>query len=197
MTIDIKRNKSFTYILPLFDVFVEVKYFELLQNTYLWFDDNKEDVFCLLYKFDGSLDGPAFSRKGFTMYEQRLRENEYYIDDVDYGQYVLFIFNLPEDIIEEKHKFIEGKYSKLTDESKSTILKFFRYKYGNLVAKTIENVLVKAEALRIELSEKIVHHIPEDAELSSIIDPEDELFKNQLKPVIKEDELQDLSRESK
>lgn len=181
VTVDIKRNKSFTYILPLFDVYVEVKYFDLLVNTYLWSDDLQMDTFCLLYKFDGSLKGSAHSRKGFTMYEQRLRENEYYIDDIDYGPYVLFIFNLPEDIIEEKHKFIEGKYSRLTDESKSTILKFSNYKYGSLTAKSIENVLKKSVKLRESLSERIKHYIPEDAELSSVIDPVEELFIEHLK----------------
>lgn len=176
MKINIKRNKSFTYILPLFNIYVEIKYFHLLVNTYLWTDDVTEDCLCLLFKFDGNVTGQFQAREGFTMYEKRLRNSEYYIDEEDHGEYVLYKFRLEDELIEEKHKFIAGKYSKLKEENKTTIIKFCKAKYNIATANAIKDVLNRAPKLRERLSEEIKHYIPEDAELSSIINIDDETF---------------------
>lgn len=180
MKINIKRNKSFTYILPLFNVYTEIKYFHLLVNTYLWLDDEDEECFCLLYKFDGSVTGQFRAREGFTLYEERLRQSKYYLDEADYGPYVLYKFKLEDELIEERNKLILGKYSKLKDENKSTIIRFCKNKYNILTANAVKDVLYKAKELREKLSEQIKHYIPEDAELSSILDKNEETFINSL-----------------
>lgn len=179
--IEIKKNKSTTYFLPLFDSYFRIKYFNLLQNTYFFYDDIKEDIFCILYKFDGRVVGSYQSRDGFTVYEQRIRESKLYMSEEDFGEYVLYVFKLPDELIETKHTLLEGKYSKLSDKQKEKIVHFIYEKYGNGPATQVSNILYKSAELRERLEEILNHTIPKDAELSSIIEAEEETFINSIK----------------
>ena len=113
--IKIERNKSITYFLPIFDKFVSIKYFNLLENTYFWYDDISTESFCLLYKFDGRIRGEYKHREGFVVYEQELRNSKYYLGECDYNEYVLYMFELPKELQHIKYtlivKMITIKYS--------------------------------------------------------------------------------------
>ena len=63
--VDIKPNKSKTYMLPLLMKHVDIGFLNLMQNTYLSFQEG-DDLFCVLYhwtsahdflKFEGNLKG--------------------------------------------------------------------------------------------------------------------------------------------
>ena len=111
--IDIKVNKSKIYFTPLFNEVVPISYFRLLKNTYFWYDDFGEEVFCLLYKFDGKVKGTHNLRSGFTVYEQTvLMRNELYEGHKDYDDFVIYKFKLTDDLLEYRDLLLEGKYSK-------------------------------------------------------------------------------------
>lgn len=178
-----RKNKSSTYFLPLFDSFFKIKHFNLLKNTYLFFEDIVEDTFSLLYEFDGKIYGKYRNRTGFTIYEQDIRSSEYYLFEEDFDNYVLYTFKIPDELIEIKHLLIEGKYSKLSDTHKEKIILFMHEKYSLNVAKKIHQILYKSTQLREMLEKEIKHAIHKDAELSSVMDISEEIFINNLKEV--------------
>jgi hypothetical protein len=183
-TLEIRRNKSITYLLPIFTRFVPVSYFRLLENTYLWFDDYTEETFCLLYKFDGKVRGTMASREGFTVYEERvLQRNKYYQGSDDYDKYVIFKFLLPEEMFQVRNLFLEGKYSKYSDEHKAAILDHILRFYGPAEKVFIERIFQRDPELRQQLLEKLgpSTYLPPDAEVSSAPYIEDELFANAVK----------------
>lgn len=179
--INIKRTKSATYFLPLFDSFFKIKYFNLLKNTYFFFDDIKEDTFSILYRFDGKVTGKYQNRQGFTIYEQQIRAGEFYISEEDYEEHVLYTFRIPDELIEVKHKLLEGKYSELTGEQKDKIILFIHNNHGPIGARKVSDVLHKSSKLKEQLEETLKHTLSKNAELSSILNVEDEIFINSLK----------------
>ena len=195
--IKIERNKSITYFLPIFDKFVSIKYFNLLENTYFWYDDISTESFCLLYKFDGRIRGEYKHREGFVVYEQELRNSKYYLGECDYNEYVLYMFELPKELQYIKYTLIEGKYSKLKEIYKKYILDFILQRYGSFDASVIKQILYKDAKYRNNLSEQLKIAIPENAELSSIINIENEMFSNHVinKKEIENESKNDESRE--
>lgn len=179
--IEIKKNKSNTYFLPLFDSYFRIKHFNLLQNTYLFYDDIGEDVFCLLYKFDGRVTGSYQRRSGFTIYEQTIRNSELYLSEEDHDEYVLYVFKIPDELIEAKHLLLDGKYSQLTEKQKQKIVGFIYHKYGNVPATQVNDILYKSAELKERLEEILKHKLSDNAELSSIINYEEEIFINSIK----------------
>lgn len=176
--IRIERNKSTTYFLPVFNEIVPIKYFNLLKNSYFWYDDFSKDTFCLLYKFNGRITGELSHRKGFTVYEQELRSNVNYVGECDYGEYVVYIFSLPDELIELKYTLLKGKYSLIPEDFKQIIIQFLFQYYGAFDASVIKQVLYKDDEFRFNLGEQLGITMPKDSELSSIIDIEKELFSN-------------------
>lgn len=179
--IEIKKNKSSTYLLPLFNQHFKVEYPKLLVNTYLFYDDIGEDVFCILYKFNGKTIGKYGNRQGFPVYEERLRNHELYLGEADYGPFVLYQFRLPDELIETKHKFIEGKYSTFEDKYKKIIIQTMLDYYGVNVASAISNILYKSKQLREHMETKLMCLLPNGAELSSVINLNEEIFINCVK----------------
>lgn len=176
--INIERNKSLTYFLPVFDKIVPIKYFHLLKNSYFWYDDVGQEVFCLLYKFNGKVTGELSGREGFTIYEQKLRENVNYLGECDYDDHVIYMFKLPEELIELKYTLLKGKYSEISEDFKKYIIQFIFQHYGAFDASVIKQVLYKDNEFRGQLAEQLGAIIPPTAELSSIIDIEKEMFSN-------------------
>lgn len=177
----LERNKSTTYMLPIFGKYVLISYFRLLKNTYLWYDDYTDYTFCLLYEFDGRVKGEMKSRFGFTVYEEKtLRSNPLFMGSEDFGRYVIFQFALPDEMNNVRDLFIEGAYSKYTKEHKMLILDFIMKYYGPNEKNHINRILNKDPELRNEILEALGKHTVMDveAELSSSPYPEKELFAN-------------------
>lgn len=179
--IKLEKNKSSTYLLPIFGKYINISYFRLLKNTYLWYDDPAEDSFCLLYEFDGRVKGEMKSRFGFTVYEERtLRSSVLFMGSEDYGRYVIFQFSLPDEMFEVRDLFIQGKYSAYTPEHKNLILEFIMRYYGPNEKNYINRILNKDPLLREEILQALGPHTKMDknAELSSSPYLEKELFAN-------------------
>lgn len=193
--LEIKRNKSITYLLPIFSRFVPVSYFRLLVNTYLWFDDYTEEVFCLLYKFDGKIKGKMSSREGFTVYEEKvLRRNKYYLGSDDYDKHVIFKFTLPEEMFDLRTIFLEGKYSKLPLQAQTIVLEWTMRYYGPNDRAFIEMIFNKDPELRERLLDKLGSStkLPHDAEVSSAPYEDEEMFANSVEFVKENIETRDI-----
>jgi hypothetical protein len=179
--INIKINKSKIYFTPLFNKELPISYFSLLKNTYLWYNDFKEETFCLLYEFDGKVKGTLGTRDGFTIYENNiLFKHELFDGFIDYGRYVLYKFKLTEELIDFKYKLLEGRYSLFDDVIKNIIIQFNRRHRGNADADHIRKILNKDEQLMQELSDLINEPVNKLPEVISTIEPEDELFSNSI-----------------
>ena len=68
--------------------------------------------------------------------------------------------------------FKEGKYSKLDDEFKLKILDF----HGMAVDSALSKILFKSDERRKQLEKKLDAEIPDNSELLSIINLEDEIL---------------------
>lgn len=99
-----------------------------LFNTYVFNEDCKELVdphLHIVFKFNGRFnarDGSAINHPYLSL-ENLLRKHQYYVADYDVrdGEYVVFIMTYPPIFIDDYNRFIEGSYSKFSDELKFII----------------------------------------------------------------------------
>lgn len=179
--INIVTNKSKIYFTPLFNTEVEISHFNKLQNTYFWQNDFKEEVFCLLYEFSGKVTGSFTTRDGFTVYEKRvLMNNKLFKSYEDYGKYVLYKYELTDELFDYRNLLLEGKYSKLPERAKKLILDFSLKQYGSNDKDYIEKVLNADISLRKDIANKYNVDLEFVKEASGLIVPENELFINSL-----------------
>ena len=192
--INIVTNKSKLFFTPVFNTVVPIQYFSKLKNTYIWYDTFWDECFCLLYEFDGRLRGNFKSRKGYPVYEDNILFSHDLFDGFeDYHQYVLYKFKLTDEMLEFRDKLIEGRYSKLPEEYKETIINFNIEVYGYEASERIRKILYKDDELLEELAEKYGVRKEIIPEGMSGIDPQKELFINSLIPE-REDENEIISR---
>ena len=95
-------TKSFTYLLPVFDIELRLKFLGNLSGSYLY-NNAEELMFSVLYKFSG--------KEGFTKYEDVLTSHPLFTGHEDYGEYVLYKFNTTDELDEAVKLFEKGKYS--------------------------------------------------------------------------------------
>ena len=171
--IEIKLNKSSTYILPLLHNEVNFRFLSNLKNSYL-INNEKELAFCVLYKFTGKPE--------FTKYEGELMNHELFKGHEDYGDHVLYKFKLTQEMEKGVKLFIEGKYSLFTKYHKDSISRFLREKGARNVEK-IKKILNKDEGLRLQMIKDLGSNIDPEAELSSAPDLKLETFSNHLSKI--------------
>ncbi len=171
--VDPELTKSFTYLLPVFDIELRLKYLSNLSGSYLY--NNAEDlVFSILYKFSG--------KEGFTKYEDVLTSHSLFAGHEDYGEYVLYKFNATQEIQKTVNLFEQGKYSEYIFEHKEAVVSFLK-KSGVTNYDVVEKVLRKDEDLRIQMEADLNCEIPKGNELSSPPDLETEIFTNYVEEV--------------
>jgi hypothetical protein len=170
-------NKSKTYLLPLLSELVELdkKYYDNLINTYIYDDLGKyENCIFVYHKF-------SFKNPEYTSYEHKLINNELFIDLIDIGDNVLYIFKFPEEYMFEYEAFKKGKYSMYGKDAKELILSFFGNIYKsninavNFLLK-IKQILFKDEKLKRKIEKELGEDLPHNAELSSIMELGNETF---------------------
>lgn len=170
-------NKSKTYLLPLLSELVDFdkKFYKNLVNTYIFDDLGKyENCFMILHDF-------SFKLPEFTHYEQKLIDNELFIDLVDVEDQVLYIFKFPEDYLHEYEMYKQGKYSHFGKDAKELILGFFTTIYQNNLNAVdfllkVKRILFKDEKLRKKIEYDLKVRLPIDAELSDIMEEKNETF---------------------
>lgn len=170
---DVKPNKSLTYLLPLLASEVNIDFYHLLMNCYIKFNIPIaiDYPIGLLFNLEESKD--------FEIYNNYLINHSlYHISYIILPNSKLYIFKFPDKYINDYKLFKEGKYSKLSAEAKKTILIYSAetYKYAPLI-EDITGVLWKHKSRKLKLETSLGIHLPDEAELTSKINENDETFK--------------------
>lgn len=178
----IKYNKSKTYLLPLLSEVIafEDKFLPYLENTYMFDSENKyEDCLLILHDF-------SFRNPEFTAYEHRLTNNPLFVNHIDIGNKVLYIFKFPEEYLHEYYCLKQSKYSKFGEDAKQLILDFWTKMYGksstgiNFILK-VKQILFKQDKLKKEIENQLStkdHRVilDDDAELGEFVEISNETF---------------------
>lgn len=91
----------------------------------------------------------------------------------------MYCFKLDDDFKDTYDKFVSGKYSKISNVDKNIILSYWSEVYEGKQTSFINklrNILNKAPSLKKELEDSLNVKLSNDAELSSVIDIENEIF---------------------
>ena len=160
-----KRTKASFFILPMLGG-KKSHYFwnQLFMNCFIATPEEKNCI-ALLYRFSAD---PLFLKfeKAVTKFRWFKRR-----EDPSDG-YVLFIFNVPPAYEQDYEKIINGKYSEISKKYKIDLLEFHNTQIDSLIGE----VLFKSERRRLQLEKDLGAILPENSELLSIIDPEQETF---------------------
>lgn len=163
---NVKTTKTTDFILPLLGR-MKQWYGPWLINAYLGDCSIKSPVknsIFVLMKYSGKND--------FAEKEKAMLEHPNYIDsyDVHSGEFVMYIFQIPEDLLEDYSLIMQGKYSKISDESKELLV------MGRSHKSPMPYVLKRDNTLVEYWEEKLDVVFTEDQEVWSIIEVDQELF---------------------
>lgn len=160
-----KRTKSSTFIFPMLTGNRRLFLWDsLFVNSFL---HTEEDPNCisLLYRFSADLL--------FLKFEKALSKFKNFKRRYDPSpNYVMFVFNVPENYEDEYILFINGKYSGFSQDYKLQILNFHNLEMDSEVAQ----ILFRHSRRRRALEEKLNCELPEGSELLSIVEKEDETY---------------------
>jgi len=164
------KTKTYTYMLPLLCKELGINTMHNLVNVYLRHEKYPEmtnHLFCL-YTWDSS--------KFHTTYEGMLTSSPMckIHEDVSSKHYIIG-FEINENMQRDYDLFLEGKYSHISHDSKLQIIKYFGLNGNHVVVK----VLRRDKELRKSLEEVLKAKIESTAELSSIIDIDNETFRQE------------------
>jgi hypothetical protein len=160
-----KRTKSSLFVLPMLSGERHLYLWNtLLLNCFIGSGKDKNCIM-LLYRFSKSSE--------FLKFEQALSKFSTFKRKEDpESEYVMFVFNVPKAHLRNYRNFIKGQYSKFTLKYKNNILKF----HGIDQTSEIGQILFKDENRKKALEKRLKATLPEDSELMSIINPEEEVF---------------------
>jgi len=156
-------NKSKSYILPLvlYDYQENVQQLlDNIENTFIRYREKDYVLVLTLYKDNLT---PDF----FNYY----KELPIFVDFSERDDRYLLVLSIPEESKLDYDKFIDSKYSKISESGKEKIIKFtYRY-YPLQLHDTISKVVFRDPQLIKEWKEYLnIIEFPEDVELSSKID---------------------------
>lgn len=163
MEIKIKHNLSRSYIIPLMARHLQFNNGFVL-NSYLYdinrlqYNDNKIEGIFILIKWSNN---PVHK-----LFENNLFDNPLVLDHYDINKDYYMIYSLfPSEVENDIIKLINGQYSKITEDAKKQIAKYWQLSTSAPVMK----VLKKDPGYRKELENSLGVKLTHDAELSSIM----------------------------
>lgn len=171
-------NRSKTYLLPLLlDVLdVDLRFINMVENTYLFEESGKYDN-CIFVEIIFAFDNPEFIK-----FEHSLKDSYLFRDKIDIdSDKVIFIYDFPTDYMSEYLYYLEGKYSKFSKAAVDVILNYYRniYKEKRFVVEfliRLNQIFNKDDNLRKELELSLKTKIKPGSELTDIMDFEKELI---------------------
>jgi len=169
------RNKSFTYILPMMSLYMDIVKENLL-NTFIYSIDKPEykNHLFFLYKFSGN--------KKFLEYEDYLENQELFQHSYDPDKFhTMYCFKIPDSHKDIYNKFLKGRYSEFPQDYKVHIFKYHDIKSPD---HRVAQVLFKHPNLRQEWEDKLGVIISDDAEVSSKPDTNLETYQDKHKYVV-------------
>jgi hypothetical protein len=173
----IEANRSKTYIVPLLNQHIDI-HKGLLINTYL-FDVNKPeynipDINGIFLLFKWSTNDIEYK------YEKSLFDYGHFVEKYEVNEdYYMVFMKIPLDIAPDVKLILDGKYSKMHDVSKQTILKFWNQNINSKIYK----ILYKKDSYKKELEDMLNVKLDYDVELGSTLDFHKETFSYIIKPV--------------
>lgn len=169
-------NKSRTYLLPLIDARVNLN-INYVRNTYIHtYEDFDHFKLHIEHEFDSIEDVEEYDSHitKSTSYVRKLNVNT-----SDDKITIIYSFNLDTDFRSTFILFTKGKYSKISNVDQNIIKSFWNRIYGKTNKQfvfKIKNILDKSNILKKELEEQLAVKLPVEAELSSIINYDDEIY---------------------
>lgn len=168
-------NKSLWFFLPL----LGEKYYEMynIKGVFLkHFEKEEEDdcFYLVLYNSD---------YKNFKIYLNKLLNLSIYkTHKILPNKDILVEFYVPKSILEDYEKFKNSKYSKISNEYKNKIINFFDIKANNIFDdwRHLHYVLYKNKQLKKSMERHLLVKIPDENELSSVLNMEKETYKPEL-----------------
>ena len=160
-----KQTKSNIFVLPMLSGERKLFFYDThLINTFIAVEEHKSCI-ALLYRWSND---PLFLK-----FENAIKQFRNYKDYIDVSEsLVVYIFDVPMKHRENYKNFIHGKYSELTPQYKTSLLKF----HGMNIDGQIGQILFKSEKRKLRLETKLGCQLDDDAEIYSIIDPKFETF---------------------
>lgn len=157
----IVRNKSFSFLLPLF----KLREYKHIINTYL--GDIKED---------------AFNNKLYILSSKEdynLLKNKNYLNHYDTDDGIMYVMSIPNEYSNEYNNFLIGKYSKFSNDVKTLLC---NHACRNSSKKNYEtqmySILFRTEKRKLELEDYLDVKLDEDAEYASIFNEQLEIYGN-------------------
>lgn len=160
-----KRTKSSIFLLPMLGGNRRLYFWnKLFLNCFIATEEDK-DCIALLYRWSSA---PIFLK-----FEKALSKFKSFRRRYDpTPNCVMFVFDIPKPQKRNYKKFLRGQYSKLSSNYKIHLLEF----HDKDMNDTLGQVLFKTEKRRQSLEAKLDVSLPEDSELLSIINVEDETY---------------------
>lgn len=116
---------------------------------------------------------PLMNDKNYQEIFSELELSKDFANRDDTENYIIYKFYVPEEYEKDFDMFVEGKYSKISQESKKKIISGA---ISNREVNKLEEILYPKATHRIALGIRLGGEIPEDAEVFSIPDMKKELF---------------------
>jgi hypothetical protein len=162
-------NKSSMYILPLLGGNrATMKWNHSLVNCFIGTEEwGVTETILVWYRFDGTKESVEF--------EEKIMEHPNYIGTHDVDKYhVMYEFSVPERFKDDYYLLVDGKYSRIKEATKNTILDF----HFSTKTRPLGRILYKDPQRKREIEEELLIKIPEDIDLLDPFYEKDELFMN-------------------
>lgn len=166
-----KLNKSRTYLLYYINKYLTpIRFKDRLLNTYLFYS-NQGLCIGLLYDFLGTAD--------FTKYEDEcFFKNKYFIDTHNHdpkGDSVIYLFDVPDELVATINLFIDGKYSYLPE--KDDLINYMINFFGIAENHVLIHIIRRSDEYKAQLEEELDVIIPEGLDLASPPDINEETYR--------------------
>jgi hypothetical protein len=171
-------NRSLAYIFPLaFKKSLRIdRYWSqtdfpqcLFVDTYLYFEKYPENKYCIYFIYiKEPVPNPIYNH--FELVHIKSLNNFKLVDTI--GNYHIYCLEVLDEFKKDYDLLLEGKFSKISDETKVHILKFNNkeYKFNSTATSDLFDVLYKTEKRKKWLESYIDCQLDNDAELASILD---------------------------
>ena len=167
--VKVKKNLSFYFLLPMLGGKVlTINDFDNIENCFLKDKDKPyEDSLFVLFNYSTS--------KEFAKFEESLTQHPYFAETYDPSpKLTMFVFGIPD--IKNYNLFLKGKYSRMSNEYKTNILRFF---LGIAKLYLIEDVLYKSQTRRLRLEQELAIRVSKDIDLLDLPDIKKETFSSE------------------
>jgi len=177
-------NKSKSYLLPLFVTDIFVNEYDcvprMVSNTYLFSNVYANADKCLYIEIDYDLLRSAVDVEKFIGY---LRSTgmllSCFYDNYQYPEYLYVCLEVPPEFERDYDMYLQGKYSKFSDNAKACILIFFKEYFSDYMERihVMRQILYKSRQRRKTLEKVLGVELDDETELDSIYDKGEETLK--------------------